>query len=139
MAFEWMLQFDCGLGSVIIYFLSSSGFFFLDSEGAKKKSAEGLWKCSEKDFMQLDWQPIRSLWISCTNIDYIQAEHERMDGKRCIHTASSLFRMIAMYSIGYIQTEHERLDEKGCIHKLFISHVSKLQTSDQSALICAAR
>ncbi len=44
-----MLQFDCGLGSVIIYlfffffffFLSSSGLsssgFFLDSEGAKKR------------------------------------------------------------------------------------------------------
>lgn len=41
LTFELMLQFDCGLGSVIIYlffffFWSSSGFFF-DSEGAKKR------------------------------------------------------------------------------------------------------
>jgi len=35
-----------------------------------------------------------------------------IDGKRGIHSTSSLFRMIVMYSMNYIQTEHG----KRCIH-----------------------
>lgn len=103
---------------IFIFFCLVQGFSNWDSKGTKKRVLGVCGNVQRKILCTWIW--IGTTYLLSMNfmysIDYIQAEHERIDGKRCIHTESSLFLMIAMYSIDYIQTEHERLDEKGCIH-----------------------